>query len=556
MIATVNVPSNPRFDPVTLEILWSRLISIADESAAALLRTAFSTVVRESNDFTTVLLDAECNCLAENTGGIPSFVGMVPSTVKAMRERIPIERWQPGDCVITNDPWLGSGHLPDVTMASPIFHRGRLVGFSGSIAHLPDIGGSGWACDTRELYEEGLRLMPVKFIENGEEHDVVGEIIRSNVRVPDQVIGDLYAQVAAQRICAKGLTQFLDDTGLADLTELSVELRGRAETAMRTAIAALPDGSWSASMDADGIDAFETRIACRMSVRGSDLELDFDGTSEQVACGINSVMKYTHAYSTYPVKCALDPDSPRNEGSFQPITVKAPEGSILNPTWPAPVAARQLTGHLLYGVIYRCLAQLAPDRVVAESGSTPSLRSVYSGVDRRGNPFNQALFASGGMGASHRMDGYACTAFPSNTGVGSVEALESVSPLLVRRKELARDSGGAGKFRGGLGQDVEIEVRSDRPVRLSVMSDRHKYPPRGILGGGDGSCTRIEFRDGTRPHPKGRTLMQPGERIRLHFPGGGGYGDPAERDPTAIEGDVAKGYVSLEAARSTYGYDG
>ena len=552
----MNTTPNPRFDPVTLEILWSRLISIADESAAALLRTAFSTVVRESNDFTTVLLDAECNCLAENTGGIPSFVGMVPSTVRAMLERIPVERWRPGDCVVTNDPWLGSGHLPDVTMASPIFHRGRLVGFSGSIAHLPDIGGSGWACDTKEVYEEGLRLMPVKFIEDGEEHDVIGDIIRANVRTPDQVIGDLYAQVTAQRICCKGLQQFLDDTGLADLTELSAELRGRAESAMRKAIAAVPDGSWSASMDADGIDAFETHIECRMTVNGSDLEIDFGGTSGQVACGINSVMKYTHAYATYPVKCALDPDSPRNEGSFQPITVRAPAGSILNPIDPAPVGARQLTGHLLYGVIYRCLAEVVPDRVVAESGSTPSLRSVYGGVDRRGNRFNQALFASGGMGASHRMDGYACTAFPSNTGVGSVEALESVSPLLVRRKELAQDSGGAGQFRGGLGQDVEIEVRSDHPVRLSLMSDRHKHPPRGILGGRNGSRTRIEFGDGTRPHQKGRTVMQPGEVLRLHFPGGGGFGDPAERDPAAIEADIAMGYVSAEAARSVYGYEG
>ena len=323
---------------------------------------------------------------------------------------------------------------------------------------------------------------------------------------------------------------------------------------MRKAIAALPDGSWSASIDADGIDEFETRIACRMTVSGSDLELDFAGTSQQVACGINSVMKYTHAYATYPIKCALDPDSPRNEGSFQPITVKAPEGSILNPTHPAPVAARQLTGHLLYGVIYRCLARIAPDRVVAESGSTPTLRSVYGGVDRRGNRFNQALFAAGGLGASHRMDGYACAGFPSNTGVGSVEALESVSPLLVRRKELTPDSGGAGKFRGGLGQDVEIEVRSDHAVWLSVMSDRHKYPPRGILGGRDGSCTRIEFRDGTRPHQKGRAVMQPGELLRLHFPGGGGFGDPAERDRAAIEDDIAKGYVSVEAARSVYGY--
>lgn len=542
------------FDPVSLEIMWSRLISIADESAAALVRTAFSTLVRESNDFTTVLLDADCNCLAENSGGIPSFVGVVPGTVKAMLEYIPIEDWRPGDCMITNDPWIGSGHLPDVTMASPIFFRGKLVGFSGSIAHLPDIGGAGWACDCRELYEEGLRIMPCKFIEEGKESRLVGQFIRSNVRVADQVIGDIYAQVAAQRICQKGLEQFLEDTGLPDLVELSAALRGRAETAMREAIAALPNGSWTASLDADGVDERETHIECRLTIDGSDLEIDFEGTSAQVASGINSVMKYTYAYATYPIKCALDPDSPRNEGSFQPVKVKAPEGSILNPRFPAPVAARQLTGHLLYGVIYRCLEQIAPDKVCAESGSTPTLRSVYGSVDRKGNSFNQALFAAGGLGANCRMDGYACTAFPSNTGVGSVEALESVSPILVWRKELAIDSGGPGKFRGGLGQDIEVEVRCDEPIRFSLMSDRHKYPPRGIAGGMDGSKTVVELSDGTRPHQKARTVLQPGEKIWLHFPGGGGFGDPEERAREAIEDDIRKGYVSPEAAKKHYNY--
>ena len=381
----MNATPNRRFDPVTLEILWSRLISIADESAAALLRTAFSTVVRESNDFTTVLLDAECNCLAENTGGIPSFVGMVPSTVKAMLDRIPVERWGPDDCIITNDPWLGSGHLPDVTMASPIFHRGKLVGFSGSIAHLPDIGGAGWACDTRELYEEGLRLMPVKFIENDAESEIVGDIIRANVRVPDQVIGDLYAQVAAQRICQKGLQQFLDDTGLPDLTELSAELRGRAETAMRKAIAALPDGSWSAVIDADGIDEFETRIACRMTVSGSDIELDFEGTSQQVACGINSVMKYTYAYATYPIKCALDPDSPRNEGSFP-----ADHGQGSRGVHPQPDLSRPGRGPAAHrpSALRRHLSLSRPDRTgqgrcrVGEHPD-PAVRLRRRGPDRQ-----------------------------------------------------------------------------------------------------------------------------------------------------------------------------
>lgn len=543
-----------QFDPVTLEILWSRLISIADESAAALLRTAFSTLVRESNDFTTVLMDADCNCLSENTGGIPSFVGMLPSSVRAFIEYIPIQEWRRGDCIITNDPWIGSGHLPDITMASPIFYKGKLVAFSGSIAHLPDIGGAGWACDCRELVEEGLRIMPVKFIRENVEDAFVANLIRSNVRVPDQVIGDIYAQVAAQRVCAKGVEQFLDDTGLEDLRSLSEALRSRAEHAMRKAIEAVPDGSWRASVDADGFDEHETHIECCLTISGSNLHVDYSGTSPQIARGINSVLKYTYAYSTYPIKCALDSESPRNEGSFQPITVSAPEGCILNPRVPAPVAARQLTGHFLCGVIYKCLAQIVPEKVSAESGSAPTLRSVYGGIDRQGNRFNQVLFASGGLGANHRMDGYVCTAFPSNTGVGSIEALESVSPLRIWKKDLAVDSGGAGEFRGGLGQDVEIEILSESPVSLSLLSDRRKYPPLGIMGGKHGSLANVELSDGSRPHQKSRSVLKPGEILKIHFPGGGGFGDPMKRAPEAVKNDIENGYISVQAARDEYGY--
>ncbi len=541
------------FDPISLEIYWSRLISIADESAAALLRTAFSTVVRESNDFTTVLMDADCNCLSENTAGIPSFVGMLPSAVRSFLQHIPREEWRPGDCIITNDPEIGSGHLPDITMAAPIFYKDRLVGFSGSIAHLPDIGGAGWAGDCRELVEEGLRLMPVKFISEGRENTYVTQLIRHNVRAPDQVIGDIYAQVSAQRVCAAGVQQFLEDTGMDDLVMLSAELRARAEAAMRKAIAALPDGSWTSSVRADGFDADETFIHCRLTIRGSELEMDFEGTSPQIGRGINSVLKYTTAYANYPIKCALDPESPRNEGSFQPVTVRAPLGSILNPVFPAPVAARQLTGHLLTGAIYGCLAQVVPDLVVAESGSAPTLRTVFGGRTRDGQSFNQVLFASGGLGASSRMDGYACTAFPSNTGAGSIEVLESVSPLLVRHKELAQDSGGAGKFRGGLGQDIVLDILSDSPVNISLLSDRHKYPPKGLLGGTSGSKSIVALSDGTRLHPKSRSVLKPGETLHIHFPGGGGFGSPAERDRAAVKRDVEFGYVSQDAADKLYG---
>ena len=367
------------FDPVTLEILWSRLISIADESAAALLRTSFSTIVRESNDFATVLMDANGDSLAENTAGIPSFVGMLPDALKNFIKRIPIEQWNPGDCIITNDPWIGSG-LPDITMAAPIFHKGKLVGFSGSIAHLPDIGGAGWSSDGSELFEEGIRLMPMKFLKEGEPNQDVFDFITANVRVPSQVIGDIYAQVTAQQVCAERLQEFLDDAQLDDLTGLSGALLERADIAMRKAIEEVPDGTYRSVLDADGYDEDETHIECAVTVDGSTLHIDYDGTSKQIARGLNSVMKYTYAYSTYPVKCALDPDTPRNEGSYRSVTVSAPEGCILNPTFPAPVNARQLTGHLLAAAIYECLAQAVPDKVIAECGGAPTMRSVSTAV--------------------------------------------------------------------------------------------------------------------------------------------------------------------------------
>ena len=540
------------FDPVTLEIFWSRLISIADESAAALLRTSFSTIVRESNDFGTVLMDANGDSLSENTGGIPSFSGILPRTLKHFLAKYPPQTWKPGDCVITNDPWLATGHLPDITMAMPIFYQGALVGFSGSVAHSPDIGGSLWSADCRELFEEGLRIPPMKYLKEGEPNPDLHDMILSNVRLPDQVLGDLNAQVTANQVCGRRLVEFLDDAELADLSGLSRTLQQRAEAAMRDAIERVPDGIYHATLDADGFDADETHIACTITVKGSDLEIDYTGTSPQINRGLNTVMNYTYAYSAYPIKCALDPNTPRNEGSYRPITVSAPPGSLLNPHYPAPCNARQLTGHLLAGVIYRALAEAIPGLVIADSGSAPSMRAVFSGLDRRGNRFSQILFASGGMGASAHDDGLPTTAFPTNAGAGSIEAFESVSPLIVWKKEFRIDSGGAGRYRGGLGQECEIEIRSTEPLQLSLLSGRWRHPALGVLGGHAGATSAIDFSDGTVPHQKSRTTIEPGMRLRLRYAGGGGYGDPKARDPNLVRDDIKNGYISAEAARRDY----
>jgi len=541
------------FDPITLEIFWSRLISIADESAAALLRTSFSTIVRESNDFGTVLMDANGDSLSENTGGIPSFAGILPTTLKHFLAKYPKETWKPGDCVITNDPWLATGHLPDITMCMPVFRKDVLVGFSGSIAHSPDIGGSLWSADCREIYEEGLRIPPIKFLKEGEPNQDVEEMILGNVRLPDQVLGDLNAQVTANKVCGRRLLEFLDDSDLDDLSRLSTALQGRAEMAMRHAIEEVPDGVYHSTLDADGFDEDETHLECTITVKGSDLKIDYEGTSKQINRGLNTVMNYTQAYSAYPVKCALDPYTPRNEGSYRPIDVVAPEGSILNPRYPAPCNARQLTGHLLAGVIYGALAQAVPEKIIADSGSAPSMRAVFSGNNPSGNRFTQILFASGGMGAAPVKDGLSTTAFPTNAGAGSIEAFESVAPLIVWKKEFREDSGGAGTFRGGLGQECEIEVRSDEPLQLSLLSDRWRHPASGVLGGLPGARSHIHFSDGTVPHQKSRTSIDPGMRLHMVYAGGGGYGDPAKRDKESVRDDVKNGYVSAEAAKRDYG---
>jgi N-methylhydantoinase B len=543
------------FDPVSLEILWNRLISIADESAAALLRTSFSTIVRESNDFATVLMDSNGNSLSENTGGIASFNGVLPITLGHFLKRFPKQTWKPGDCVITNDPWLATGHLPDITMVMPIFHQGELVAFSGSIAHSPDIGGSLWSADCQELYEEGLRIPPIHYMREGEVVGNVSDFILGNVRVPDQVLGDLNAQVIANTVCARRLGEFLDDSAMVDLGALSSALLSRADVAMRKAIEQVPDGVYRATVDADGFDADETHIECAITVDGQQMHIDYAGTSAQIGRGLNCVMNYTLAYSTYPVKCMLDPETPRNEGSYRPITVSAPEGSILNPTYPAPCNARQLTGHLLAGVIYKALAEAIPDQVIAECGGAPTMRAVFSGYGEGDTRFSQILFASGGMGASTRADGLPTTAFPTNAGAGSIEAFESVSPLIVWKKELREDSGGAGEFRGGLGQECVIQSTSTRPMQLSLLSDRWKHPASGMLGGGAGARSEIQFEDGRVPHPKSRTRMEPGERLTMRYAGGGGCGDPRQRRRDSVAADLANGYISKDSARNDYGLE-
>ncbi|MER8670827.1 hydantoinase B/oxoprolinase family protein [Mesorhizobium sp. M1156] len=539
----MSLTSKSAINGVNLEILWSRLISIADEAATALRRTAFSTIVRESNDFAVTILDDNAAAVAENTIGVPAFLGVLPRAVASLLEEIPIEEWGDGDCIVTNDPWMGAGHLPDLVMASPIFLDGRLVGFSATVAHLPDIGGTVFSADCRDFFEEGTRILPTKFIVAGKENAEVARFIRANVRLPDMVIRDIYAQVAAHRVVAQGVQNFLVRSGFSTLSSISQALHERAEIAMRAAIAGLPDGEYRSVVEADGYDDKPTEIHCCIRIDGSNLEIDYSGTSPQIDRGLNSVFNYTYAYTVYPLKCALDPVTPHNDGSYRAVSVHAPLGSILNPRFPAPCNARQLTGQLLAGAIYKCLAQIIPDRVVAESGTAPTLRAVFSGTDDSGKGFSQMLMCSGGMGASAHRDGHSCTPFPTNTGSGSIEAFEGLAPLLVHRKELIPDSGGEGQYRGGLGQEVEIEVLGSVPIGLSLMADRIVNPAEGLRGGQRGEPVSIALVTGRALHPKARTTLAPGDRLTLRYGGGGGFGNAEDRQRAHILQDIDNSYA-------------
>jgi N-methylhydantoinase B len=540
----------PRFDPVTLQILWSRLIGIVDEGAITLVRTSFSSVVQECNDYACVVMDAEGRGLADNPRSIPAFIGTLPRTTRAILRELPPDTWAPGDVVVTNDPWLGTGHLPDFSLVAPVFHRGRLVAFAGSVAHAADVGGINWGSHAREVYEEGIRIPISKLLEAGRPNRQLLRILEANVRVPEQVVGDLLAQVAAVELCQERVSEFLVDAGLDDLAELARAIQAHADRSMRAAIRAVPDGVYEHAVALDGYDR-PLEVRARVTVAGDTLEVDFAGTSPQVPHGINSPMTYTYAYTQYPLKCALDPLTPKNEGSYGPLGVRAPEGSILNPRFPAPVSGRHLTGMYCAAAVFGALAQAIPDRVMADSSGPPT-RPVFAGRTDDGRPFSLIIFPWGGMGARPTADGVACTAYPGNDACASVEVMETLAPVRFREKQLVPDSGGVGRHQGGAGQRLTIEYLAREPATLSLMAARFRTPAGGLLGGGPGSLTEVRLNEAAIP-ANGRQVVQQADVVTITYPGGGGYGDPRERDPRRVAEDVADGLLSPQRAREAYG---
>ncbi len=516
-----------KLDPVTTEVLWTRLISGVDEAALTLHRTSFSTVVRESHDYTCMVLDPRGRAVAQATRSVPSFIGTLPMSVQAFLARFPAETLRPGDVILSNDPWIGTGHLPDLTLAAPLFHHDRLVGFAGVIAHMADIGGRRRAPDNQDIFEEGLQIPILKLYEAGQRNETLFDIIARNVRIPGEVLGDLHAMVGATEKMEQAVGRLLREYDLPHLGLLSDEIIGRTEAAMRAAIRAVPDGRYHSVTMIDTFDSSRPlRMECTIQVAGDEMHVDFAGSSPQNPSPLNSVLGYTRAYATYALKCVLLPDVPNNEGNVLPIRIDAPEGSFLNPRYPAAVEARATVGHYATSAVLNTLALALPDRVPAESG-IPLHGFTVSG-DRNGEPFSSIFFFSGGQGARPGQDGLPTLSFPTNVSNTPVEILERKLPLRIVEKSLREGSGGDGRWRGGCGQRVVLEVTNPGGLTATLLSQRLCFAPVGRRGGAPGALEQVLL-NGEPVQGDKSFRLKLHDVFTLELPGGGGWGPASTR---------------------------
>ncbi|MEM9628186.1 MAG: hydantoinase B/oxoprolinase family protein [Pseudomonadota bacterium] len=539
---------------IDYQIMWSRLIAVVEEQATTLIRTAFSTSVREAGDLSAGLFDLQGRMMAQAVTGTPGHVNAMAESVSHFISEIGRQNIFEGDVFITNDPWLGTGHLHDITVVSPTFRNGLLIGFFACTAHVVDIGGRGFGPDGHEVYEEGLLIPIMKFAERGEVDRSLIRIIRANVREPDPVVGDIYSLAACNQAGERRLQGMMDEFRIEDLEGLSEFIMTTSREATLERIEALPDGVYENAMQVDGYDA-PVDMVVKLTVEGDRLKADFDGTSGPSRFGVNVPMVYTRAYACYGLKCAIAPEVPNNTGSLEPFEITAPEGCILAATRPAPVSTRHVLGHLVPDVVLGALHHCLPMVVPAEGASALwNIQISARPSDPASNLRNREvlMFNSGGTGARPASDGLSATAFPSGVSTMSVEATEHVGPIVVWRKDLREGSGGAGRFRGGLGQTIEIEPRAGYDLYFNAMFDRIANPARGRDGGLSGASGEVALADGARLKGKGRQMVQEGARLVLKLPGGGGYGPPGDRPREQVQADLDAGYISRAQAEADY----
>lgn len=553
-------PVNDPLSPIRLQIMWDRLIAVVEEQALTLIRTGFSTSTREAGDLSAGIFDTRGDMLAQAVTGTPGHVNSMARSVRHFLERFPVDEMADGDVFLTNDPWKGTGHLHDFTFLTPCFHNGALVALFASTCHVVDIGGRGMTSDGRTIYEEGLYIPLMRFAHAGKIDQAVIDIVTANVREPVQVVGDLHSLATCNDLACRRLREMMDEFAIADLDRLGSHILDRSRTAALDAIRKLPEGVYRHRMRIDGLEE-PVDLVAEMTIGADGIDVDFTGSSGISSYGINVPLCYTEAYATFGVKCIVAPDVPNNAGSLATIRITAPKGSILNAEHPAPVAVRHVTGQMLPDVVFGCLHEALGEAVPAEGTSCLWNLYAYGGPGRvdadpallaNAQPFTVLSFHSGGTGARPGKDGLSATAFPSGVRNVPVEVTEAISPLIVWRKEYRQDSGGAGAYRGGLGQVMELSLLEDAPFAFSALFDRIEHPPRGRAGGIDGAGGTIGLKSGAALSGKGTQTIPSGERVVIEMPGGGGLGDASTRDPARVAADARAGLISTAAARDLY----
>lgn len=531
---------------IHLQIMWDRLLAIVEEQAQTLVRTAFSTTVREAGDLSSGVFDAKGRMLAQAVTGTPGHVNAMAASVGFFLEKFPVDTLEPGDVLVTNDPWYGTGHLNDFTVVTPVFHRGRAVALFAATSHIADVGGLGFGPDGTQVYEEGINL-PISYLfRAGNINETLIEILRSNVRDPVAAIGDLHSLTACNEAGSEGLIEMLGEFGIDDMSVVADMIINNSRDAMLEEIRKLPQGCWQYSMRIDGYDE-PVDLVCSLAISADGIDIDFDGTSKTAVHGINVPLTYTQAYASFGARCVIGNDIPNNAGSLSLVRVRAPEGCILNAPRPAAVSARHAIGQMLPDVVLGCLEEPLAGQVPVE-GAACLFGPVFlggRGVIRESDSdtFVMNAFYAGGTGARPSRDGLSATAFPSGVRSTPVEIVENSAPLVMWRKELRPDSGGAGEYRGGLGQIMEFAHLHGEAFAVSKMFDRVDHPPRGRDGGGAGANARVYLKSGAKLKGMGREIIPAGDAMVLETAGGGGRGDPAARDPDRIASDRKNGLV-------------
>jgi N-methylhydantoinase B len=542
------------------QVMWNRLISVVEEQAQTMIRTAFSTTVREAGDLSAGIFDLHGRMMAQAVTGTPGHVNSMAESVGHFLRKFPADTMRPGDHYITNDPWLGTGHLHDLTVVTPAFHNGHIVGLFANTAHVIDVGGLGMGPEGRSVFEEGMYIPIVKCFEQNRPNETFFDFMRAGSRLPVELEGDIYSLCACNDAGAHRLVEMMIEFGMDSLEPLADFIFESSRRATLAEIARLPKGTYRAEICSDGYEAPVT-LKAAMTMLDDAIEVDYAGTSGLSSRGINVPPAYCRAYSCFGIKCVVAPEIPNNWASLAPFHMKIPEGCILNAPRPYPVSVRHVIGHLLPDLMMGCLHQAVPERVTAEGASAlwnPPLRggSSVSGQARGNRPvvpdFEIITFNSGGTGARPTQDGLNATAFPSGVRTMPVEATENVAPVIFWTKELRADSGGAGRTRGGTGQTMEIGTKGELEFAVNATFDRIAHAPKGREGGLDGAPGVVALSSGQTLRTKGFQVIPDGDRLILKLPGGAGMGDPCARDPMLVARDVRDGLVSDENARRLY----